>query len=64
MVITQNGRPAAVLLSPSEFDRLLEKHRFLLSVASGLEDAESERVMDTTELKKRLSKRRAERETK
>lgn len=64
MVITQNGRPAAVLLSPSEFDRLLEKHRFLLSVASGLEDAESDRVMDTAELKKRLSKRRAERGSK
>ena len=64
MVITQNGRPAAVLLSPSEFDRLLEKHRFLLSVASGLEDAESERIMDTTELKKRFSKRRAERGSK
>ena len=64
MVITQNGRPAAVLLSPSEFDRILEKHRFLLSVASGLEDAESDRVMDTAKLKKRLSKRRAERRSK
>jgi prevent-host-death family protein len=64
MVITQNGRPAAVLLSPSEFDRLLEKHRFLMSVASGLEDADSDRVMDTVELKKRLSKHRAERGSK
>jgi prevent-host-death family protein len=64
MVITQNGRPAAVLLSPSEFDRLLEKHRFLMSVASGLDDAESDRVMDTAELKKRLSKRKAERDSK
>jgi prevent-host-death family protein len=61
MVITQNGRPAAVLLSPSEFDRLIEKHRFLLSVASGLEDAESDRIMNTAELKKRLSERRDER---
>jgi hypothetical protein len=35
-----------------------------MSVASGLEDAESDRVMDTAELKKRLSKHRAERESK
>ena len=64
MVITQNGRPAAVLLSPAEFDRLLEKHRFLMSVASGLGDVEADRVMDTAKLKKRLSKRRAERGSK
>jgi hypothetical protein len=35
-----------------------------MSVASGLEDAEFDRVMDTAEFKKRLSKRRSERGTK
>jgi prevent-host-death family protein len=55
IVITQNGRPAGVLLSPAEFDRLLEKERFMESIAKGLADAESDRVMDSSELKRRLA---------
>lgn len=60
VVITQNGRPAAVLLAPSEFDRLQERQRFLESIASGVADADAGRLMDTRELKRRLAvKRRA-----
>ncbi len=55
IVITQNGRPAGVLLSPSEFDRLQERQRFLESIASGVADAEAGRLMDTRELKRRLA---------
>lgn len=55
IVITQNGRPAGVLLSPAEFDRVREQQRFLDSVASGLADAQAGRVMDTEELTKRLA---------
>jgi antitoxin YefM len=58
IVITQNGRPAGVLLSPVEFDRLQEKERFLVSVAKGLADAESDRVMDSAEIHRRMSTRR------
>ena len=29
IVITQNGKPAAVVLSPAEFDRLNEQARFI-----------------------------------
>jgi len=54
MVITQNGRPAGVLLSPREFDLIQERQRFLESVAAGLSDAEAGRVVDTAELRKRL----------
>jgi len=54
MVITQNGRPAGVLLSPKEFDLIQERQRFLESVAAGLADAEAGRVIDTTALRKRL----------
>ncbi len=39
MVITQNGRPAGVLLSPREYDRMQERQRFLESIAAGLADA-------------------------
>lgn len=55
IVITQNGKPAGILLSPAEFDRLQEKERFLESVAKGLADAEAGRVMDSGEVRRRLS---------
>ena len=46
IVITQNGRAAGVLLSPAEFDVLTERARFVHAVATGLDDAESGRVVD------------------
>jgi antitoxin YefM len=58
VVITQNGKPAAVLLSPAEYDRLLEHQRFLESIGAGLDDAEAGRVMTSSELKARLVARR------
>lgn len=60
LVITQNGRPAGVLLSPAEFDRLQETQQFLQSVAAGIADAEAGRVMSTTELRERLADRRSQ----
>ena len=54
LVVTQNGRPAAVVVSPAEFDRIRERQRFLESVAAGLADAEAGRVMTTSEMLKRL----------
>ena len=58
LVITQNGKPAGVLLSPSEFDRLQEKERFIESVAKGLSDAEAGRVMDGSGVRRRMNSRR------
>ncbi len=58
LVITQNGRPAGVLLSPSEYDELVYKRHFVDSVNRGLSDAESGNVYSTKELKKELDKRR------
>ena len=58
MVITQNGRPAGVLVSPREFDRIQERQRFLESITVGLADAEAGRVIDTPELRKRIRARR------
>jgi antitoxin YefM len=59
LIITQNGKPAAVLVSPSEFDQLLERERFFDSLTEGLADADADRVMDSVMLRKRLSFRRA-----
>ena len=46
IVITQNGRAAGVLLSPTEFDALTERARFLGAVAAGIADVGSGRVID------------------
>ena len=46
LVITQNGRPAAVLMSPSAFQELRERQEFLQAVAEGVADTESGRVVD------------------
>ena len=36
LIITQNGRPAGVLLSPSEYDDLIHKKQFIHSVNRGI----------------------------
>ena len=62
LVITHNGKPAGVVISPQEFDRLTERQRFLESVAAGLVDSDAGRVMESDELLDRLARRRAGRD--
>lgn len=57
LVITQNGRPAAVMLSPAEYDRLTERERFVSDVASGIDDADAGRLISLAESKARLTRR-------
>ena len=59
LIITQNGRPAGVLLSPSDYDELVYKKAFLDSVSRGRSDTESGNVFGTKELKAALSARRS-----
>jgi antitoxin YefM len=61
LVITQNGKPAGVLISPVEYDVLVYKKSFIESVHRGLSDVESGKVYSTPELKEELHKRRASR---
>ncbi|MBI4634045.1 MAG: type II toxin-antitoxin system Phd/YefM family antitoxin [Deltaproteobacteria bacterium] len=58
LIITQNGRPAGVLLSPSDYDELVYKKAFFDSVSKGISDAKSGKVYSTDELKAELSERR------
>ena len=44
VVITQNGKAAGVLLSPSAFDDLTENLRFIRAVEEGLADVEAGNV--------------------
>ena len=46
IIITQNGKPAAVVLSPSEFDRLNAQSRFIAAVQQGLDDVQAGRVIE------------------
>ena len=55
VVITQNGRPAGVLLAPSEYDRIREQQSFLESIAAGMADAQAGRLMDGDSLREQLA---------
>ncbi len=50
LVITQNGRPACVVMSPAEFDIMRERQAFLEAVAHGMADVEAGRVVSDEEL--------------
>jgi prevent-host-death family protein len=54
LVITQNGRPAAVMLRPEDFDALVERQRFVESVERGLRDVEEGRTYTEEEVEARL----------
>lgn len=58
VVITQNGKPAAVLLSPAEYDKIQYTQSFMESVARGTADADVGRVVSTEELERRLEEKR------
>ncbi len=53
-VVTQNGKAAAVLLSPEEFDRLTAQARFVEAVQEGLDDHDAGRVVSHEKLGRRL----------
>lgn len=61
MVITQNGRPTGVLLSPADFDQLTERQLFLESLAAGLADAEAGRLINVQTLQEKLQVARDQR---
>ena len=63
LVITQNGKPAGVLISPAEYDELVYKKLFIESVNRGLSNVESGNVYSTTEIREELQKRRASRKS-
>jgi prevent-host-death family protein len=50
LIITLNGKPAAVLITPEEFDRMRERDRFAEAVSAGLADSAAGRVIDDEEL--------------
>ena len=59
LVITQNSKPAGVLLSASDYDELVYRKSFLDSVEKGIADVEIGRTQTTDELRKALRARRS-----
>ena len=57
VVVTQNGKPAAVLLSPRAFDDLTEQARFVSAVREGIADADAGRVHSHAEVARRMKAR-------
>ncbi len=65
VVITQNGKAAGVLVSPSEFDRLCERAGLLEAIEAGLADEKAGRIKShaavVAEMKDRSAKRASKR---
>ena len=59
LIITQNSKPAGVLVSASDYDELVYRKSFLDSVEKGITVVESGRAQTTDELRKALRARRS-----
>jgi len=57
IVITQHGKPAGVLITPEDFDRLSERERFIAAVEQGLAESDAGLGVDDGELNEILDQR-------
>ena len=57
VVVTQNGKPAGVLLSPQAFDDLTEQARFVAAVEEGIADADAGRVHSHAAVARKMKSR-------
>lgn len=46
LIVTQNGRPAAVVLAPAMYDQLIARQALVTSIHKGLLDAAERRGLD------------------
>jgi prevent-host-death family protein len=57
VVLTEAGRPAAVLVTPEEFDELHDRERVVAAVERGRADLRAGRVIDDEELSRELDEK-------
>jgi prevent-host-death family protein len=57
LVITQNGKAAAVLIPPEEYDLLVRRASFVEAVERGLADADAGKVVNQADLAAELATR-------
>ncbi len=60
LIITQNGKPAGVLISPSEFDELRQTRMLIDSISRGLSDSKKGELFSTSQIRNELNKTRTE----
>lgn len=56
IVITQNGKPAGVLVPTADFDRLSERERFVAAIHQGLAEADAGLGIDDADLTAELER--------
>jgi len=61
LVITLNGKSAAVVMSPKEYDRMCYRTRVLEGISEGLADVAAGRSISDEELGRRVEERYASR---
>jgi prevent-host-death family protein len=54
LVLTQNGKATAVVVTPEEFDELNERKHVIAAIERGLEDLAAGRTIDDSQLGKEL----------
>jgi len=54
IVITQNGRPAGVLITPEEYDKLIYNKIFSESINRGIQDIKAGNIFSTSDLKDKI----------
>ncbi|MFQ5653805.1 MAG: type II toxin-antitoxin system Phd/YefM family antitoxin [Planctomycetota bacterium] len=55
IMITNKGKPAGVLITLEEYDRLGERDRFRTALVEGLADSEADRVVEDEILERKLA---------
>jgi len=58
IVITQNGRPAGVLIAPEEYDKLVYNKMLTESINRGIQDIKTGNIYTTSELKNKIRESR------
>ncbi len=56
IVITQNGKPAGVLVPTADFDRMTERERFVAAIHQGLAEADAGLGIDDADLTAELDR--------
>jgi prevent-host-death family protein len=57
LVVTLNGKPAAVVMSPRAYDRVSHQLRVGAKIEAGIADGDAGRVVTDDELTRRMAKR-------
>lgn len=57
VIITQNGKPACVVIPTEEYDRFIEQENFMTSVTQGIKDVKAGRISTTKDVETLISSR-------